>query len=50
MADKQQRQISRRRLYLAVEAVVDSTPGMTGDNTIDELLDAIKDEWFKDAK
>jgi len=50
MVEKQPRQISRRRLYLAIEAVVDNEPGMSYSNTVEELLDVIKDEWFKDAK
>ena len=50
MADKQPRQISRRRLYNAIMAVVVSNELDPTRSTVDDLLEAIKDEWFQDAK
>ena len=50
VTEKQPRQVSRRRLYQAIEQVVDRNNGLTVGSTVGELLEAVKDEWFRDAK
>jgi hypothetical protein len=53
MTDKKQpskRRVAYKRHYDANRDMVASTPGMTGQQTIDELQAAIKDAWFEEAQ
>ena len=49
MAEKTKRPVARRTLYRAIEEALGKY-AILEEETIATLLDAIKDEWFKQAK
>ena len=49
MAEGRKRPVARRTLYLAIEAAVQKY-GLIDSASIYDLLEAIKGEWFKEAK
>ena len=49
MAEGRKRPVARRTLYLAIEAALEKY-GLTIEEDIDELLEAIKNDWFTEAK
>lgn len=49
MAEGRKRPVARRTLYLAIEAALEKYSISEG-AAIETLLEAIKDEWFKEAK
>ena len=48
MAEGRKRPVARRTLYLAIEAAIEKY-GLTKEDSIEDLLEWIKDEWFKEA-
>ena len=50
MTEKVKRPVARRTLWLAIEKTLADTEALTLDSTIEDLLDCIKDDWFKQAK
>ena len=49
MAEKTKRPVAHRTLYLAILESMEKY-SLQGEDTIEQLLEAIKDEWFKQAK
>ena len=49
MAEGRKRPVARRTLYLAIEEAMNKY-NMTENESIHDLLEEIKDEWFKEAK
>ena len=49
MAEGRKRPVARRTLYLAIEAAMDKYD-ITEEHYITDLLEAIKDEWFRENK
>ena len=49
MTEKRKRPVARRTLYLAIEEAMEAY-GLTISNDINDLLGAIKDEWFRETK
>ncbi len=56
MTEVKKRPVARRTLYLAIEEAMENSVDENGtmvlrpDSSIGDLLDCIKDDWFKQAK
>ena len=49
MAEKKKRPVARRTLYLAIEEAI-TVYELNDHDSIAQLLEAVKDDWFKAAK